>query len=87
MRVKDIRELVEACAKARIKKIKWEGVEIVFDGYVESITPIGEEIKASQPKENDLEALKREQQEFEKEMNVLTDPLAWEKEATGHGED
>lgn len=85
MKVKDIRELVEACAKARIKKIKWEGVEIVFDGYVEPITLIGEETQA--PKVKDLEDFKREQQEFEKEMNVLTDPLAWEKEATGHGED
>ena len=90
--LRDLRELVESCAKARIKRIKWEGVELIFEGFEEpketrQESLVAQDAASAEALKKDIEAFEKDQQEFEKELAVVTDPLAWEKEMSGHGEE
>jgi hypothetical protein len=80
-------KVIGACSRARVKVFKAAGVEIFFEDPIEVITQkreaqdVTEDVFTDVHKKN-IEEFDKSQLEFETEMSVITDPLAWERGAT-----
>jgi ABC-type molybdate transport system substrate-binding protein len=87
----EINRVISACAKARVKSIRWEGVEIVFDKFDEptqerQVLSVAQDTSSSVALKESMDAFAKQQEQIEIEMQVLTDPLAWEEGATSGNE-